>query len=49
MLPGEEPWPKPTTVSVWSTFVTTPGAASTLFHFEIKDGVVVGIEEQYRP
>ena len=32
------------------TFLRTdPDRSSTLFHLEVEDGVVVGVEEQYRP
>jgi hypothetical protein len=49
MLPNEEPWPKPTTVTALAAFVQTARASSTLFHFETQAGQVVGIEEQYLP
>jgi hypothetical protein len=38
-----------TTLARWEEYVGTASAELTLFHFEISDGVVVGIEEQYRP
>jgi hypothetical protein len=38
-----------TTLARWQEYVGTASAELTLFHFEISDGVVVGIEEQYRP
>ena len=44
-----EPWPKQTTLARWREFVAGSGAANTLFHFEIHDGVITGIEEQYLP
>lgn len=45
-----EPTPSRVPLSDWLRFCRTPAAAHTLFHFETTQvGVVVGIEEQYRP
>ncbi len=42
---------EPTRVPVeqWLDYLDTPAARTTLFHLQIKDGAVVGVEEQYRP
>jgi hypothetical protein len=45
----KEPGAQRTTLARWQDFVATSEATSTLFHFQIDDGQVVGIEEQYRP
>ena len=45
----KEPGAQQTTLARWQDFVGTSAAMDTLFHFEISDGLVVGIEEQYRP
>jgi hypothetical protein len=45
----KEPGAQRTTLARWQDFVDTPAGKETLFHFEISDGLVVGIEEQYRP
>ena len=45
----KEPGAQLTTLARWEQFVATPAAKDTLFHFEINDGAVTGIEEQYRP
>jgi hypothetical protein len=36
-------------VDAWSRFVERQPGRETLFHFDVEHGVVVGIEEQYRP
>jgi hypothetical protein len=41
--------PTRSTLAAWYRFLGTDLAKQTLFHFEIDHGVVVGIEEQYRP
>lgn len=47
---GYEPGdPQPVAVDDFFEFVRTDRARHTLFHFQVKDGLVVGIEEQYRP
>jgi hypothetical protein len=44
------PTPSRVPLSDWLRFCRTPAAADTLFHFQTTQlGVVVGIEEQYRP
>jgi hypothetical protein len=45
----KEPGAQRTTLARWLDFVGSPAAKDTLFHFEISDGLIVGIEEQYRP
>jgi hypothetical protein len=36
-------------IDAWSRFVERQPGRETLFHFDVEHGVVVGIEEQYRP
>ena len=36
-------------MQAWQRFLGTPAAHTTLFHVEVTQGVVVGVEEQYRP
>ena len=47
---GVEPsMPERVTLDRWRTFLKTAVGRQTLFHLEVEDGVVLGIEEQYRP
>ena len=41
--------PQRVTADEWRRFVATQQGRQTLFHFDLEDGAVVGIEEQYRP
>ena len=36
-------------ISDWLAFVDRSDSAGTLFHLDLEGGVVVGVEEQYRP
>jgi hypothetical protein len=45
----KEPGAQRTTLARWEQYVRHPDTEMTLFHFEITNGVVTGIEEQYRP
>ena len=33
----------------WYRLLRTPQGKQTLFHFQVHGGVILGIEEQYRP
>lgn len=41
--------PTRSSLAAWYRFLATPAAKDTLFHFEVAGGVVIGVEEQYRP
>ncbi|MCU1589632.1 MAG: hypothetical protein JWP11_888 [Frankiales bacterium] len=41
--------PRAVTVTQWLTYLHTPTERKPLFHFDVENGLVVGIEEQYRP
>lgn len=45
----KEPGAQRTSLARWEQYVRSPDSEMTLFHFELTDGVVTGIEEQYRP
>jgi hypothetical protein len=41
--------PKQMTVNEWLAYVTSQRGRHAMFHFDIEDGRVIGIEEQYFP
>lgn len=47
---GAEPSaPERVTLDRWQAFLQTEAGGQALFHLDLKDGVVLGIEEQYQP